>query len=131
MTTSLYIQCVTMFLLGQVLQILWIKVPDIKSRAKLANQKFIWKDWWSSDWNLVMGTMVVGAMLIIGLDQFVHWKPAVLDYLKWFFGGLGFFGSTVVLAKLSKYAAYFNGVIDLKTNIADGLPPPTEKPKSV
>jgi len=127
MTLSMYLQCVAMLILGQALQVFIIKIPDIKSRAKLANQQFIWKDWWQSDWNLVIGTAIIGAMAIIGLDQLIAWKPGILDYVKWFFGGLGFIGSTLVLAKYSKYAAYFNQVIDIKTNIADGLPPPEPK----
>lgn len=129
MTTWLYLQCVAMLILGQALQIFLIKVPDIKKRAKLANQQFIWKDWWISDGNLVIATMIIGAMAIIGLDQIIHWKPGILEYVKWFFAGIGFLGSTVVLAKLSQYTKYFNQVIDVKTNIADGLPPPEEKKK--
>ena len=128
MTLSIYIQCVIMLILGQALQVFIIKIPDIKSRAKLANQQFIWKDWWASDWNLVIGTAILGAIVIVGLDQLIHWKPEILEYVKWFFAGLGFFGSTVVMAKYSQYSKYFNQVIDVKTNIADGLPPPQTKP---
>lgn len=128
MTLSLYLQCVAMLILGQLLQIFIIKIPDIKSRAKLANQLFIWKDWWASDWNLVIGTAILGAIAVIGLDQLVVWKPEILEYVKWFFAGIGFFGSTLVMAKYSQYAKYFNGVIDVKTNLADGLPPPVQAP---
>ena len=131
MTLSLYIQCVAMLILGQALQVFLIKVPDIKNKATLSNQKFIWKDWWAADWNLVIGTSILGALTIVGLDELIHWKEQILEYVKWFFAGIGFIGSTIVLAKYSKYAAYFNGVIDVKTNLADGLPAPTEKPKSL
>lgn len=125
---ALSLQCVAMLILGQSLQIFIIKVPDLKQRAKLANQKFIWGDWWTADWNLVIGTGILGAMAIIGLNEIFQWNPAILSYVKWFFAGIGFFGSTIVLAKYSQYAKYFNGVIDSKTNIADGLPPPESKP---
>jgi hypothetical protein len=129
MTTSLYIQCVFMLILGQALQVFLIKVPDIKQRAKLANQKFIWADWWAADWNLVIATTILGALAIIGLDELVHWKPEILDFVKWFFAAVGAVGSNAVLAKWSSYARYFNGVIDEKTNKADGLPPPTNPGK--
>jgi hypothetical protein len=121
MTPKLYLACVLILALGQALQILWIKIPDLKTRAKLANQQFIFKDWWSSDWNLVLGTFVCGAIAILGLDELIRWKPEVLDYVKWFFAALGFGGSNLVLAKLSKYTKYFNQIIDEKTNIADGI----------
>lgn len=124
MNTSLYLQCLGMFLLGQAAQIFLIKIPDIKKTAKISNQLFIWKDWWAADWNLVIGTFILGGLAIIGLDELVKWKPEILDYVKWFFAAVGAFGSYVVLAKLSKYQKYFEGVIDVKTNIADGLPPP-------
>ncbi len=127
MTTSLYVQCVIMLILGQALQIFLMKIPDIKKQAKLANQQFIWKDWWASDWNLVIGTAVIGAIALIGLDEIFHWKPQIVEYVKFFFVLIGAVGSYVVMAKLSKYAAYFEKVIDVKTNIADGLPPPEDK----
>lgn len=129
MTTWLYLQCVAMLVLGQALQVFLIKVPDMKKQAKIANQQFIWKDWWKADWNVVVSTSIIGAMVIIGLDQIIHWKPVILDYVKWFFAAVGAFGSTVVLAKWSSYSNYFSNVIDKKTNIADGLPPPEEKKK--
>lgn len=128
MTTSLYIQCVVMLILGQALQVFLIKVPDLKQRAKIANQQFIWKDWWIADWNTVVATTILGAMVIIGLNEIAHWNSLILDYIKWFFAAIGAFGSNVALAKWSSYAKYFNGVIDTKTNIADGLPPPDKKP---
>lgn len=129
MTPSLYIQCVAMLILGQALQVFLIKVPDLKQRAKIANQKFIWGDWWSADWNTVIATTILGAMAIIGLDEFTHWKPEILEYVKWFFAAIGAVGSNVALAKWSSYAKYFNGVIDAKTNIADGIQQPADTKK--
>lgn len=128
MTTSLYVQCVAMLILGQLAQIFLMKIPDIKKQAKIANAQFIWKDWWNADWNLVIGTAILGALAIVGIDELAHWKPEILEYVKWFFAAIGALGSYVVMAKMSKYAAYFNGVIDTKTNIADGIPPPDAKP---
>ena len=118
-----------MLILGQALQIFLIKIPDIKKQAKLANQKFIWKDWWTADWNLVVSTAILGALAIIGLDEITHWRPDVLQYVKWFFAAIGALGSYVMLAKFSSYVKYFDGVIDAKTNLADGLPPPPINPK--
>ena len=110
-----------MVVLGQALQVLLIKIPDLKKRAKIANQLFIWKDWWSSDSNLVWGTFAFGAMVIIGFDEVTHYKPEILHAVKWFFAGIGAFGSNFVMAKWSKYGKYFDDVTDEKTNIADGI----------
>lgn len=119
MTTSLYIQCVAMFILGQLLQLFWMKIPSVKKRAKAANYKFSWKEYWAEDWTLVIGTNILGAMIVFGLDQLVHWKPYILEYVKWFFAGIGYFASSAVLSKLSSYEKVLTNVIDIKTDIAD------------
>lgn len=124
MTIFLYLQCVAMYILGQALHILLIKVPAVKERTLKANENFTWKKYWDCDWNVIIGNMVFGAMLVIGLDQIIHWKPEILDVVKWFFGGLGFAGSVIVLAKWSKYEKSLQNTIDIKTDIADGKIPP-------
>lgn len=120
-TTWLILQCIAMFILGQLLQLFWLKIPSLKKRAKTANYKFSVKEYWQSDWYLIIGTQIVGAMLILGLNEIVQWKPAILDYVKWFFGSLGAFASSVVLSKLSAYEKMLSEVIDIKTNIADNV----------
>lgn len=120
MTHWVYIQCVLMFLLGQAAHLFLIKIPAIKEKSRVANKSFAWKDWWACDWNVVIGTQVVGALVIFGLDEIVNWKPEVLDYVKWFFAGVGAFGSTIAMAKMSQFDKSINKVIDIKTDIADG-----------
>jgi hypothetical protein len=119
MTLSLYLQCVLMFVLGQAAHLFLVKVPAVKERCRVANKPFAWKEWWRCDWNVIIGTQIIGALLIVGLDQFLHWKPQVLDYVKWFFAAVGAFGSTVAMAKMSQFEKSLNNVIDIKTDIAD------------
>lgn len=121
MTLRLYLLSVLMFLLGQALHLFWIKIPAVKKRANAANHKFSWAEYWREDWHLIIGTNVFGIMLIAGLDQLLNWKPAILEYVKWFFGGVGVFASTVILGKLSQYEKMLTKVIDIKTNIADDI----------
>lgn len=121
MSTWLYVQCVIMLILGQALQVFLIKIPDIKERARAANQKFLWSDWWASDWNVVVATSILGAILIFGLDEVFHFKPIVIDYVKFFFAAVGAVGSNVLLAKWSSYAKYFTTVLSDKANIADAI----------
>jgi len=120
MTISLYVQCVAMFVLGQALQIFLIKIPAVRERCRVSNKAFTIHDWFGCDWNIVVATFIIGAMLIIGLDQIVHWKPGILDYVKWFFAFVGAFGSNVALAKWSSFEKGLNNLIDIKTDIADG-----------
>jgi hypothetical protein len=121
MTKSLYIQCVAMFILGQAAHLFLIKVPAVKQRCRAANKPFTWKEWWNCDWNVVIGTQIVGALVIIGLDQLLNWKPFILDYVKWFFAGVGAFGSTVAMAKWSQYEKSLNALLDVKSNVADAI----------
>ena len=129
MTLSLYIQCVAMFIGGQLLQLFWLKIPSLKKRAKAANYKFSIKEYWAEDWYLIAGTEVLGAMVIIGLNEITHWKPEIIDVVKWFFGGIGAFGSSVILSKLSAYEKKLSEVIDVKTNISDSFAPTDDKGK--
>lgn len=118
-TFWLLTQCVLMFIGGQALHLFLVKVPSIKKRASAANKQFYFKEWWNCDWNVIIGTQCIGAMVIIGLNELVQWKPEILDYVKWFFAGVGAFGSTVAMAKFSQYEKELTRVLDLKSNIAD------------
>lgn len=119
MTALLYLLCALMYLLGQALQLFWVKIPALKSRANAANYEFNFKEYWRSDWNLIIGTFIVPMMIFIGLDEIVTFKPEIMGYLKWGFGFLGFTGQSIILAKFSKFEKVVIDVIDVKTNIAD------------
>lgn len=121
MTTSLYLQCVLMAVIGQALQVLLIKVPSLKDKCRAANKPFTWGAWWSCDWNVVVATGLIIAAFILGLDQFLHWKPAVIDWVKWFFLGVGAFGSTIAMAKFSQYEKDLMTLLSVKSNVADSV----------
>lgn len=110
-----------MFVLGQAAHLFLIKIPAIKTRCRAANKAFVFREWWACDWNLIIGTQVIGALLILGLDQLIYWKPGVLDYVKWFFAGMGAFGSTIAMAKGSQFEKGLTTLLDVKSNIADSV----------
>lgn len=119
MTLSLYLQCVAMFICGQAVDLFLLKIPELRALYRKANEDFNWKKYWQSDWNVIVGTQIVGAMVVLGLNEIVQWKPAILDYVKWFFGGLGAVGSAIIVSKWSGCKKYIMSIIDNKTNIAD------------
>ena len=121
MTLSLYIQCVLMFMGGQAIHLFLVKIPALKKRARAANKDFTMKEYWTEDWSIVVGTQVVGMVVILGLDQIVHWKPVILDWVKWWFAGLGAFGSTLIMSRWSPFEKKLLNLIDTKTNIADSV----------
>lgn len=120
MTTSLYIQCIAMFILGQAFDLMFSKIPENRKLFVKANEQFSLKKYWASDWNIIVGAFAVGIMLIIGLDQLIKWKPGVLDYVKWFFAGVGALCS-IIAGRWSNCKKYISDIIDRKTNIADSV----------
>jgi len=61
-------------------------------------------------------------MLIIGLQELVHWKPEVLSYIRWFFGFVGMGGSSFIIGKYSGYERLLNRIGDIKSDISDSIP---------
>jgi len=110
-----------MFILGQAIDLFLFKIPELRKMYATANEDFVWKKYWKSDWNTIVGTQLIGIVLIIGLDQLTHWKPVIIDYTKWFFAGFGAWGSSIVVAKGSAAKKYIMNIIDAKTNVADGI----------
>ena len=116
---TVIISCIAMAILGQWVQILFIAIPSIKKKAAAANQNFSWRDWWASDFNLVLGTMVIIGAAAIGLKEIANWKPEIMNYVRWFFFGIGAFGSNIAMSLLSKYQNKLMALLDIKANVAD------------
>ncbi len=121
MTHTLYWFCVAMFILGQAAHLFLLKIPAIKTRCRAANKSFYFKEWWNCDWYIIIGTQVIGAMVILGLDEIVKWKPDVIYYVKWFFAAVGAFGSSVAMAKGSSYEKSLHNLLDVKSNVSDAV----------
>lgn len=119
MTLWLYAQCIIFFFCGQLLHLFWLKIPALKKRAAAAKRPFSLKEYYKADWHIMAGTQIAGAMLILGIDELTHWKPEILDAVKFFFGGFGAFGSSVMMNKLSVYEKRLLSVIDIKSGVAD------------
>ncbi len=111
-----------MFLCGQALYLLFIKIPAARKRAESLNKDFSISEYWKKDWNLIIGMPVVAAMLILGLQELVHWKPEVLSYIRWFFGFVGMGGSSFIIGKYSSYEKLLNRIGDIKSDISDSIP---------
>lgn len=116
MTLSLYLQCGLMYIIGQALHLFVFKIPAAKARAANGNIEFSFKQYWNSDWHLIIGNQLLGIMILIGLDQLAHFRPAIMEYVKWFFAAVGYMGSSAILSKFSQYEKAIQSVIDIKTN---------------
>lgn len=119
MTLTLYLQSIAMFIVGQILYVLWIKVPALKARAASVNKPFEWIELWRCDNHVLIGLNVFAIGLFVGLDEIIHYEPRVINYLKWGFWLVGMFGCTVGFKYLSKYEKMLINLIDKKANAFD------------
>lgn len=117
MSTSLYLQCFGMYIIGALIIFFLVTIPELRALYAKSNEKFSWSRYWQGDWNIIVGTLLVGLVLIIGLDQLVKWKPGVLDYVKWFFAGAGAFLTPIIASKYGTAKKYILKIIDIKANI--------------
>lgn len=120
LTIWIYVQCIIMFILGQLISLFLIDIPETRKLSRIANHTFSWKEWWQKEWNVVIGVQLIGIVVFMGLDQLLHWKPQILDKVKWFFAIFGIVGSGIA-ARIGAYRRTILTVIDKKTNIADGI----------
>lgn len=123
MTALNYIQCILMGLLGIAAHLLLFKIPAERKRAKAANVKFDFLVYMSNDIYAIMGAFVTLTMCIIGIDEIIGYKPSVLGFVKWFFGFVGYTGSSVMVSLFGKFGDKVQGIVNVKTDIADEKQP--------
>lgn len=114
-------QCVIMALLGQALHMLIVKIPSFKAKSRAVNKEFSFKEMWLCDWNVILATPVIIAMITIGLKEIVAWKPAIWDAVKWFYAGIGAFGSTIAMSRFSSFESTLTNLLSIKSNVADAV----------
>lgn len=110
--------------LGILLQILAVKIPSLKAKYTAANRVFNIKEYLSDDWYTILASFVAVAILVFGLDEVLDLRPELEKYIKWLFVFVGFTGSSIIQAVLSVANKKIMQIIDVKTNVADGVQPP-------
>lgn len=118
MTALLFIQYFSAGLFGIAFHIL-IKVKALKNRAEIANENFSLFLYLKKDWISVIISIVTVVIAAFIFDEVVRFRPAVADYVKFFFIAVGYMGSSVLQAVLSKSERQIMEVINQKTNVAD------------
>lgn len=108
--------------MGICLNILF-KIQDLKKQSKIANHKFSLSDYFSDDWTTITISFVVVGIAIFTIKELLVAKPELEKHVKWFFIFVGYSGSSLIQAVLSAYTKKVAAIIDIKTNIADGITP--------
>lgn len=120
MTLETYAWCFSAGLLGILFHIFAIKIPAVKSRTKVANEKFNVGQYLQDDLAGIITSVLSVLILLVVLDELVAFKPVVLPYLKAGFVFVGYTGSSILVALLGKAQSKINQVVDIKTDKADG-----------
>lgn len=110
--------------LGVVFQICALKIPKLQQQSKVANHAFSFKEYLTDDWPAILASFVAVGIMIACIDELLQVKPELSKYVKWLFVFVGFTGSSIIQAILSVTNKKIMQIIDVKTNIADGVQPP-------
>ena len=116
-----YLFCFLAGLSGICAHVLFIKLPELKKSSKVANRPFVLSGYFSDEWLALASSVLTILIAMLVIDEIIKWQPFVIDWLKWFFVFIGYTGSSLLQAALGKTADKINQVIDVKTNIADGI----------
>lgn len=119
MTRELYGWCILLFFIGQAATLFLVDIPEHKKLAKTANHDWSWAEWWSKDWNMIIGTQLIGIIVFIVLDEILHFRPGIIDMIKGFFATFGIIAS-LLASKFGSYRKMVMKIMDRKTNYADG-----------
>jgi hypothetical protein len=119
MNTETYVWCFLAGLLGLLFYLFAVKIPGVKTAAKVANMPFSYGQYFQDDLAAIMASLFTVLILLVVLDEAVALKPVILPYLKAGFVFVGYTGSSLLVKIMGKAQGKINDVVDEKTDIAD------------
>lgn len=120
MTIELYATCFFVALVGMALQTV-LKMKSLQDKARAANLIFKPGAYFREDWLSITASILTIILFLLFLDNILKWKPTVVDYVKVGFAFVGYTGSDIASRLFGVVNKKINSVIDVKTNIADGV----------
>lgn len=151
MNIMLYLACFGVALVGMALQMV-LKLQSLQNKAAAANVEFNGRLYLRKDWLSIVASLLTIVLFLLFIDNILKWKPQIVDFLKIFFGFVGYTGSDIASRLFSVVNRQINNVINLKfgdpktegttvlpkgsdivkTNLADAdfkfTPPPPDPP---
>lgn len=118
MTFKLYLVCFVVALVGMALQTA-LKMKGLQDKARMANVEFKARSYFVQDWLSIVASILTIILFLLFVDNILHWKPAIVDYIKIGFGFLGYSGSDIASRIFGVVNKKLNSAIDYKTTIAD------------
>lgn len=118
---SLYLLCALCGLLGQLFHLFVIKLPAEKKRAKAGNVPFSIGAYFKEDWLAVGANLIAIVIFVVLLDELIGYNPSLLRWIKFGYIGLGFMGSSALIAWLGKFSNQVQSIVNIKTDQLDEL----------
>lgn len=122
MTPISYIVCFSVGVIGMALQTV-LKIKSLQDKARVANMPFKASSYFKEDWLSVVASLLTIILFLFFIDNITKWKPETVKFLKIGFAFIGYTGSDVASRLFSVVSKKINSVIDIKTDIADGITP--------
>jgi len=116
-----------MYLLAAGLGLLFAVLHKMKSTKKdfeVANQEFLYMKFFKAEWIAIAMSITVIILMAITVDEWLNVSKYAQMYVRIIFALGGAIGSWAFLQLMGGSKRFIRGVIDKKTNIADGI---TEK----
>lgn len=110
--------------IGIWINVFVVKIPKLQVLSKAANHPFSFKEYFKDDWPAIVGSNLTVLAFIWGWGEIVGYKPALANYGILIFLFVGFTGGSLALAGFSVASKKLAAIIDVKSNIADGIQPP-------
>lgn len=97
------------------------KMQSVKKDFEVANQPFVIKKFFSGEIIAIAMSLTVILLMAITVNEWIHVKPQVENYVTIIFALGGAIGSWAFLLVLGTSRKYIRNIVDKKTNIADGI----------
>ncbi len=114
MNTQVYFESLIAACLGMLVNIL-IKIVKTNKRLIAANSYFSLKRFIKEEWANFLLIFACNALLIYMLPALLNWKPWVISFIRPFYAVVGYSGSSIALAFLSKSEKSVLKTIDKQT----------------
>lgn len=95
------------------------KANSLQKDAKAANVDFSISKYIKLDWFGISASFLMVFVWVFLFGEVANKYPAILDYVRCTFAGMGFFGSYIIQTINSRGKSYIRKIVDRKTDIAD------------
>lgn len=108
---------------GVLLQV-FLKIQSLKKQASAANMQFVFKKYLNDDWPTIAASFLTVGLCILFLPDILAMRPDALKFGRIGFAFVGYTGSSIIQMIFSATSKKILAIVDLKTNLADGVVPP-------